>query len=378
MTLSTLFFILLVLGILVGLFGYFFVLKLTSRFNPSYEGEDTEFNCPPVSIIISCYNEERFIATKINSILRKEEWILGSELIVVSGHSTDATHEILMQYEQDPRVRFVCTTKRMSKIESVNLAVSLSKHNILVFSDVRQRMKIGSIKKLVRHFDNDEIGTVAATLKDTKNQFRASVCRRLFNYFALQRSKKGSCLNVYGALYAQRKTVFREIPTDLLFDDLFVVVSTIKQGKRLVQEKEAVIYDINFNSYYGPERIMRLARGLLLFLFNYRDFIFSMPKPILLRFLAYKYLKLAMPFGLIVTAILLFVFLSPGFWVPLALVSAVFCLALLFPEFGRGIRLFLRVNWFFMVATINFIFFNERSTNWSKLKLTHESAAGLL
>ena len=46
----------------------------------------------PVSVIIACYNEEKYIRNKILSFLDPEEWIEGSEIIVISAGSTDKTN----------------------------------------------------------------------------------------------------------------------------------------------------------------------------------------------------------------------------------------------------------------------------------------------
>jgi hypothetical protein len=89
---------------------------------------------------------------------------------------------------------------------------------------------------------------------------------------------------VFGALYAQRKSVYRTIPTDTIFDDLFVAVSTIVQGRRVIQEKEAIIYDVELYRYYNKERLERLARGLLMFLCNHTALIMQLPLGVLIRF----------------------------------------------------------------------------------------------
>lgn len=49
----------------------------------------------PVSIIIAAYNEEDFIRDKLLFFLGKNEWIPGSEIIVVSSGSIDGTNTIL-------------------------------------------------------------------------------------------------------------------------------------------------------------------------------------------------------------------------------------------------------------------------------------------
>ena len=249
----------------------------------------------PVSIIVTAYNEERFIRDKILSLIEKEDWIEGSELIVVSAGSTDSTNVILHEFRGHGDIVLLIYQEHLTKIEAVNLAVSRSNNEILVFSDCRQRMKRGSIRSLLDNFSDESVGTVTATLVNIRGS-KVSQIRTLLNVVALAQSKNGSCLNVFGALYAQRKSVYRTIPTDIIFDDLFVAVSTLVQGRRLIQEKKAIIYDVDLCRYYNKERLERLARGLLMFSSNHTALIMRLPLGLLIRFLGLKYLKLVCPF----------------------------------------------------------------------------------
>jgi cellulose synthase/poly-beta-1,6-N-acetylglucosamine synthase-like glycosyltransferase len=327
----------------------------------------------PVSIIISCYNEAAFIRQKINSLLDPAEWIPGSELLVVSGGSTDETNAILETFRNHPHVRLFIFEERIGKINSVNLAVAASKNELLVFSDCRQQMKPGSVKKLVSRFSDPHIGTVNSTLRDAPEAKRGSLFRRLLNKVAFHESAGGSALNLYGALYAQRKSVYREIPADILFDDLFVIVSTIGQGYRLVQERDAVIYDVQFGTYYSAERIERLTRGLLLFFFRHRHLIGRMPPVLRMRFLLYKYTKLLLPV-LFLPAPLAMFYLALHYFTPLflALFIAGALLLLLIPNIRAAVFLGLRINHFMFRATFRFLFMNERSNSWQKLQVKTE------
>ena len=352
-----------------GLIAYPLLAFLKAYFS-SNKVDKSEAFLAPVSIIISCYNEEDFIRDKINSLIDDAEWIQGSELIIFSGGSTDKTHEILNEFAQNDRLVVLISTERLSKIEGVNRAVAIAKNEFLVFSDCRQPIKKGSIKNLIHNFNDPQVGTVAASLLDTKHGNRPSFFRSLFNFISLKESRYSSCLNVYGALYAQRKTVFRLIPNDLLFDDLFVVVSTLSQGKRLIQDKEAIIYDVNFTNYYQPERIGRLVRGLLIFLFNHYRLIRSLPNGPFIRFLYFKYLKLMMPFFLIsflIGSSILLVFHAD---LKIGLGLLVFILiGFLIGSVRRFMGLFIKINYYFLGAIWSYYFNAKRSNKWEKLQL---------
>ena len=323
----------------------------------------------PFSIIVAAYNEERFIRDKILSLMAKEGWIEGSELIVVSAGSTDSTNVILDEFRGQRDIVLMIYQEHLTKIDAVNLAVSRSKNEILVFSDCRQRMKSGSIRSLLYNFSDESVGTVTGTLVNIKGS-KVSQIRTLLNCVALAQSKNGSCLNVFGALYAQRKSVYRTIPNNIIFDDLFVAVSTIVQGRRLIQEKEAIIYDVDFNRYYSKERLERLARGLLMFLWNHTALIMQLPLGLLIRFLCFKYLKLVCPFLLIMSIACALYLVIPVISAQIMTIAGLlFIIAVGIKESREIMWLFMRANVYFTTAVVKFICVNRQDTSWRQLEL---------
>ena len=323
----------------------------------------------PVSIIIAAYNEEKYIRQKLDSFLDPDEWIEGSEIIVVSKGSTDLTNEILSEYVHFPGMKIIIEQGMASKIMSVNRGVKEAKHDLLVFSDCRQVMKKGSVKNMIRNFNDPDVGTVNSTLTDEGEGKRISF-RSFLNFISRCESLSGSSLNVFGALYAQRRSVFREFPDDILFDDLFVVVSTILQKKRLVNEDSAVIYDIPFSDYYVKDRINRLARGLLIFLFNHYKMIFSLPFNYSFRFIIFKYLKLILPFVLLFLGLDIAYFCIEYIPFNILLISLLFLSSLLIVKPIRRFAFhFFQINFHFLIATLQFLFLNNRSNKWEKLRI---------
>lgn len=322
----------------------------------------------PVSIIITCYNEEDFIEDRIEAFLKKENWIADSEIIIVTGGSTDSTEEILKKYEFHEAVKPLIFDRRILKIEGVNIGVKESKNEFLVFSDCRQEIEPSSVPSLINHFSDAEIGLVNSTLIDSKNASSPSFLRSLLNYLAIRLSVNSSSLNVFGALYAQRKACFREIPNDVLFDDLFVTASMLAQKKRLVQDKNAIIYDMNFTMYYQKERIMRLARGLLLFLVNHFSDIQAIPVGDRMRFLIFKYVKLMLPFAaLLFLCSLLGMFIFGQYIFPVVVISLI-VLLLIIPFSRKTTRQLMEIHYYFGIAVIQFALGKNRSITWDKLK----------
>lgn len=354
-------------GLIVLLLFYPLVSYLRSRIRPDPVRKNTAFQ-PPVSILIACYNEERYLEERLNALLSESEWIPGSELLIVSTGSTDRTNAILETYRHRPEVQ-VFIEERMTKITALNLAVQHAQHDYFVFSDCRQLMKPGSIRHLVANLIDPRVGTVTCTLMDTSE--RPSFFRRLYLFLARCDSKTSSTFNLYGALYVQRKEVFRPIPDHLLFDDFFVAVSTLAQGKRLIQEEHAVLYDVPFPDYYNRERIERLARGLLIFLFNNFGLLRQIKRTTRWRLLVYKYLKLILPllaFCALLSGGLLFGRILLNQWVGIALL-ALAGTVLLYPALRRNAALLLRIQYYFMTALFGYFALNRRSKHWEPLSV---------
>lgn len=326
---------------------------------------------PPISIIVVCFNEEKYIHERINLLLAECENFLHYEIIVVSSGSTDSTNEVLKNFIGHSSIK-IYFEEKMSKIESLNRYVPTCIHEYLVFSDCRQYIERNSVAHLVANLNDASVGTVNCTLMDVNQQ--PSIFRKFFANIGIIDSIHGSTFNLYGALYAQRREVFRPIPTNLLFDDLFVAVSTLSQKKRLVQEPSAIIYDVPFNNYYTNERIQRLVRGLLLFWVNNRQLIKSLPFWMRMRFIHYKYLKIFIPFFLIFLMItVIFQMLMSKYWFEIisALLGVFICI-LIFKKTRNFCGLLVRINYFFAKAFLTFVLFNGRSNKWDKLKPIRE------
>ena len=121
-------------ALIVLLATYPFFSYLRSVFLPDPVKKDPLFQ-PPVSIIIACYNEDRYLKEKLETLLAPDEWIAGSEIIVVSTGSTDGSNAILQSFAHRPEVT-ILFENRITKIEALNKAVPLAQHDYLVFLTV--------------------------------------------------------------------------------------------------------------------------------------------------------------------------------------------------------------------------------------------------
>lgn len=91
-------------------------------------------NQPLVSVIMPCYNMEKFIAYTIESVQRQTypHW----ELLIVDDASTDRTADIIKSHqEQDDRIQFFVKPLHSGIADSRNRCLKMAKGQFLAFLD---------------------------------------------------------------------------------------------------------------------------------------------------------------------------------------------------------------------------------------------------
>jgi glycosyltransferase involved in cell wall biosynthesis len=87
-----------------------------------------------VSILVTSYNRERFIAESIESVLAQSYGDF--ELLVTDNCSTDGTAEIARGYERrDPRVRVIVNERNLGQFGNRNRAATLARGTFLKYHD---------------------------------------------------------------------------------------------------------------------------------------------------------------------------------------------------------------------------------------------------
>lgn len=89
---------------------------------------------PLVSVIMPCYNMEKFIAHSIQSVRNQSftDW----ELLIVDDASTDKTVEVVLPYcKQDDRVNLIAKTEHSGIADSRNEALAIARGRYLAFLD---------------------------------------------------------------------------------------------------------------------------------------------------------------------------------------------------------------------------------------------------
>ena len=105
-------------------------------------------NLPFLSVLMTVYNREKFIAEAIESVLYSTYKHL--ELIIVDDCSTDRSVEIAKNYEnKDRRIKVYINTNNLGQFPNRNKAAGLAKGEYLLYVDSDDKINIDGIETVV-------------------------------------------------------------------------------------------------------------------------------------------------------------------------------------------------------------------------------------
>lgn len=194
---------------------------------------------PPVSMVISVYNEEGVIREKIENALALDYPKDLFEIIVVSDGSTDRTNQIVTSII-DHRLVLRAYPERSGKTACLNQVVPDAKGEILIFTDANSMFPSDTILKLARNFSDDRIGLVTGWTKYRKaggEEETTGLYARLEKVTKYGESLISSCVGADGAVFAMRKALYRPLK-DYDINDFVIPLNVIGQGKRVVLDPE--------------------------------------------------------------------------------------------------------------------------------------------
>lgn len=137
-------------------------IALLAAYRSRRQRWDPDFR-PAVSVLIAAYNEQPVIARTLQSILESDYPVL--EVVVVDdGSKDDTAGAVAERFGSDPRVR-VIRQANGGKAAALNRAVGEAKGEILVCLDADTQVMPTAVGRLVRHFQDPKVASVAGNVK---------------------------------------------------------------------------------------------------------------------------------------------------------------------------------------------------------------------
>ena len=163
---------------------------------------------PDVTVLITAYNEEKDIRSKLENTLQIDYPKEKLEIIVASDGSTDKTDEIVREFA-DQGVKLFRQEGRVGKTLTQNNAVEKALGQIILFSDATTNYKPDVLKEMLPNFADQKIGCVAGKLIyiDNAESGVGKGTKSYWNYETfLKESESRACslIGASGCLYAVR------------------------------------------------------------------------------------------------------------------------------------------------------------------------------
>jgi cellulose synthase/poly-beta-1,6-N-acetylglucosamine synthase-like glycosyltransferase len=216
---------------------------------------------PPVTIILTAYNEEDCIKVKLDNLLALNYPRDLIDILVASDGSSDRTEEIARGY--GPRnVRVLRIDGRRGKTACQNAAAAAATGEILMFTDATTFVQPDSLRHLVRNFNDPAVGCVGGRLiYVTKVDNMTGRGGETYWSYELRlraaESSLGSLIGVSGCLYAVRRSAYRSIDPALI-SDFVIAMKMQEQRLRAVLAPEAVCFESTLDR--GSEELSMRVR----------------------------------------------------------------------------------------------------------------------
>ena len=258
---------------------------------------------PSVSIVMVVRDEEKVLREKLRNLLELDYPAPMYEVVVVSDGSVDGTEANLRECN-NPRLRVVGNQLARGKACGLNDGVQMSRGDLVMFTDARQKIEPCALRVLAEDFADPEVGCVSGELM-LGNPESGEATEGVSLYWRVEKeirkleSASGSAVGATGALYAVRRELLVSLPEATILDDVYIPMQVAKQGNRVVFEPRARAWDSadlgtgrefarKVRTLNGNYQLLRLAPWLL-----------SSSNPLRFEFISHKLLRLVSPFALL-------------------------------------------------------------------------------
>lgn len=209
-----------------------------------------------MALCFCAYNEERVMAAKINNLEKLRDAIPDLQILAYVDAGTDRTAELLGQRRD--LVELYVSPERHGKTHGMNLLASQATAPLLIFTDANVMIDPEGLRRLADYFSNPEIGCVCGHLVyrnpgESITAATGSLYWRLEEWIKKTETELGSAITADGSLFAIRRDLHRPVPK-ALFDDMFLSLSVLCDGFRVVQAQDVTAYEDALSSQAGEFR----------------------------------------------------------------------------------------------------------------------------
>ena len=317
---------------------------------PAAPRELNDADLPSVSVLVVAHNEESVIRERIDNLLALDYPKDKLELVIASDSSRDRTVDIVNEYS-GRGIQLVAFMERTGKSAVLDAVIPRLKGSIAVLSDANTMMEPSAVRRLVRWFQNPQVGVVCGKLVLTDPVTGTNVDSLYWRFETLLKRSEGrlgALLGANGGIYAIRRRVFQGLSHDTIVDDFVIpLLARVRTGCAIIYDESAIAYEET-----PPEIAVEFRRRARIGAGGFQSLAVLWPllDPrngwIALTFFSHKVLRWLCPFFLIGLVAANLVLVNKGFYGVSLLVGLVLAAVALLGQYvsfgssaGRALRL---------------------------------------
>ena len=246
--------------------GYGLVISLLAKLKPAQGIQDlNDEDLPEVTFLVAAYNEEDIIESKITNTLQLDYPKNKLKLKIVTDGSNDRTNEIVSQFQD---VELCFKPERAGKISAVNRVMPGIDSPITVFSDANVMINKDGLKKMIRHFQSNQVAavsgekTVLSKEEDGASSSGEGFYWKYESYLKKKDAQWNTLVGSAGELFAIRTHLYETIDTNTLIEDFVLTMKLSAKGYKVAYEPEALAMESgSANIEEETKRKVRISAG---------------------------------------------------------------------------------------------------------------------
>jgi cellulose synthase/poly-beta-1,6-N-acetylglucosamine synthase-like glycosyltransferase len=232
---------------------------------------------PLVTIAIPAYNEEHQIRGAVEAALAQDYPADRRQILVLSDASTDATDDIVREYESQG-VELLRMPTRGGKTAAENASIARIRGDIVVNTDASVRLHRSAVRLLVAGLADPSVGV--ASTRDVSVSHATSTNAAEAGYVGYEmgirrlETESGGIVGASGSGYAIRTHLHRVRVREDLSRDFSAALTARRHGLRAISVQDAICYvprSLSLAREY-KRKVRTISRGMETLYFN-RDLL---------------------------------------------------------------------------------------------------------
>lgn len=212
----------------------YILVKIKECFRkPAVPAMPADEELPDLTLFIAAYNEEDIVDEKMENCLSLDYPADKLHILWVTDGSNDHTNERLSRWSQ---ATVLHQSERQGKTAALNRGVRFVTTPLVVFTDANTHLNREALREIVHAFADPKVGCVAGEkriavqVKDNAASGGEGLYWKYESALKKLDNRLYSTVGAAGELFAIRRELFEEMPTDTLLDDFILSLKIVMQG----------------------------------------------------------------------------------------------------------------------------------------------------